>query len=44
MSYFNFEKLVVWQEARELVKEIYRITANFPREVKILRNVSYVNR
>lgn len=29
---FNFEKLVVWQEARALVKEIYKITANFPKE------------
>ena len=27
---FKFEKLVVWQEARVLVKKIYEITANFP--------------
>lgn len=32
MSYFNFEKLQIWNEARELVKEIYKITASFPKE------------
>ncbi len=32
MGNFNFEKLIVWQEARQLVKEIYRITAKFPKE------------
>lgn len=31
---FNFEKLIVWQEAREFVKEVYRITSSFPREEK----------
>lgn len=31
-SSFNFEKLTVWQEARELVKEVYLITAKFPKE------------
>lgn len=29
---FNFEKLQTWNEARELVREIYKITANFPKE------------
>lgn len=29
---FRFEKLQVWQEARELVKEVYRITSKFPKE------------
>jgi|SRR3990167_430106 len=29
---FRFEKLVVWQEARLLVKEVYKITAKFPKE------------
>jgi four helix bundle protein len=28
---FRFEKLEVWQEARELNREIYRLTRNFPR-------------
>ena len=32
MSYFNFEKLTIWNEARELVKEVYKITAKFPKE------------
>lgn len=29
---FNFEKLQIWNEARELVKEIYLVTAKFPKE------------
>ena len=29
---FNFEKLQIWNDARKLVKEVYKITANFPRE------------
>jgi four helix bundle protein len=29
---FSFEKLEVWQKARELLKEIYKITALFPKE------------
>ena len=29
---FNFEKLIVWREARELVKEVYRLTARFPKD------------
>lgn len=32
MGNFNFEKLVVWQVARELVREIYRITKRFSKE------------
>lgn len=32
MGYFNFEKLQIWNEARELVKEVYKLTANFPKE------------
>lgn len=32
MSYFRFEKLVVWQEARKLVKRVYEITSKFPKE------------
>lgn len=27
-----FHKLIVWQRAHEFVKEIYQITARFPRE------------
>lgn len=29
---FHFEKLTVWQEAMELVKAVYTVTKNFPRE------------
>lgn len=29
---FRFEKLIVWQEARTLVKEVYKITAKFSKE------------
>jgi len=29
---FNFEKLIVWQEARELVKEVYKLTSKFPKD------------
>lgn len=32
MYTFYFEKLEVWQNARELVKEIYKISTNFPDE------------
>jgi four helix bundle protein len=28
---YAFEKLEVWQDARELVKSIYQLTTNFPR-------------
>lgn len=31
---YSFEKLQVWQEARELTKTLYLITANFPNEEK----------
>ncbi len=29
---FNFEKLQIWNEARELVKEVYLVTVKFPKE------------
>ena len=29
---FHFEQLTVWQEAMELVAEIYRVTQTFPKE------------
>ncbi len=29
---FSFEKLIVWQKARVLAKEIYKITSGFPKE------------
>jgi four helix bundle protein len=29
---FSFEKLKVWQKAREFLKEIYKITSLFPKE------------
>lgn len=29
---FNFEKLDVWQKARELAKEVYDVTKSFPSE------------
>ena len=30
----SFEDLQVWQKTRELVKSIYKITSNFPKEEK----------
>lgn len=30
----NFKQLTVWQKARELVKDIYRVTASFPSDEK----------
>jgi four helix bundle protein len=32
MHNFSFEKLIVWQEARLLTKNIYKITKTFPDE------------
>jgi four helix bundle protein len=32
MYTFSFEKLNVWQEARQLIKDIYILTRNFPDE------------
>ncbi|MCL5093826.1 MAG: four helix bundle protein [Patescibacteria group bacterium] len=29
---FRFENLDVWKEAREFVKEIYKVSADFPKE------------
>lgn len=34
MKIYSFEKLLVWQESVQLVKDIYRITNNFPSEEK----------
>ncbi len=34
MKIFYFEKLEVWQEARQLAKLVYKITATFPSEEK----------
>lgn len=34
MKVYSFEKLVVWQESVSLVKDIYRITKEFPSEEK----------
>ena len=31
---FSFEKLAVWQEARELVVECYSLVSKFPKEEK----------
>lgn len=30
MEAFNFEKLSVWQKSRQLVCEVYKLTATFP--------------
>lgn len=30
MEQFSFEKLDVWQKSRILVREVYRLTSNFP--------------
>lgn len=32
MKIFSFEKLIVWQKARELSKLIYKITKQFPED------------
>ena len=34
MKIYSFEKLTVWQESKELVKDIYRLTKDFPTEEK----------
>lgn len=34
MYQFGFEKLKVWQDARKLTAEIYRLTAKFPEREK----------
>ena len=34
MKIYSFEKLVVWQESVQLVRDIYKITNNFPSEEK----------
>ena len=34
MHQYSFEKLEVWQNARSFVKDIYRITMNFPGNEK----------
>jgi len=31
-GYFRFEKLSVWQDAREFVSLVYKITSNFPKK------------
>ena len=31
---YNFEKLEVWQKAREFIKKIYGVTARYPSEEK----------
>jgi four helix bundle protein len=31
---YSFEKLLVWQKAREFVKDIYKLTEKFPAEEK----------
>ncbi|MCH3884933.1 four helix bundle protein [Tenacibaculum aquimarinum] len=32
MKVYSFEKLMVWQESKNLVKDIYRLTKSFPSE------------
>ena len=34
MHQYGFEKLKVWQNSRELTKQIYMLTKNFPAEEK----------
>lgn len=34
MHTYSFEKLEVWQNARKFVKEIYKVTQQFPEEEK----------
>lgn len=32
MKIYSFEKLTVWQESKEFVKDIYRLTKDFPSD------------
>jgi four helix bundle protein len=34
MKIFSFEKLTIWQEAKELTKVIYTLTSSFPKNEK----------
>ena len=34
MNQFSFEKLIVWQKARQLVVEVYQLLENFPSKEK----------
>lgn len=36
MHQYGFEKLKVWQNSRELTKQIYMLTKNFPAEEKFV--------
>lgn len=29
---FSFERLIIWKKSRELVKQVYLLTAKFPKE------------
>ena len=40
---YPFEKLRVWEEARQLIRNVYRLTASFPRS-EIYGLTSQVNR
>lgn len=31
---YQFEKLIIWQESVQMVKKIYKITENFPKQEK----------
>ncbi|MBO5268395.1 MAG: four helix bundle protein [Muribaculaceae bacterium] len=31
---FSFEKLVIWQKSRSIVKEVYKIASMFPDQEK----------
>jgi four helix bundle protein len=32
LAHHNFKELLAWQKARKLVKETYKVSANFPQE------------
>jgi len=34
MKKFSFEKLEVWQDAKELTHQIYKVTKNYPDDEK----------
>ena len=36
MHQYGFEKLIVWQNSRELTRKIYLMTKNFPAEEKFV--------
>jgi len=40
MTYFNFEKLTIWNDARLLVKDVYKIRSNFLKKKYLVLQIS----